>query len=42
MSKVTALYSTTTEPKLARCQPWAQTISLMRWEQSPVARLKNY
>jgi len=31
--KVIAPYSTTTEPKLARCQPRAQTISRMRWEQ---------
>ena len=40
--KVIAFYSTTTEPKLARCRPRAQTISPMRWEQSPVARLKKY
>jgi len=30
MLKVIAPYSTTTEPKLARCQPCAQTIVLMR------------
>jgi len=29
MLKVIAPYSTTTEAKLARCQPRAQTISLM-------------
>jgi len=29
MLKVIAPYSTTTEPKLARCQPRTQTISLM-------------
>ena len=34
MLKLIALYSITTEPKLARCQPRAQTISPMRWEQS--------
>jgi len=42
MLKVFVLYSTTTIPKSACCQPHAQTISPMRWEQSLVARLKNY
>jgi len=37
-----AFYSTITKPKLAPCQPRAQTISPVRWEQSPVARLQNY
>jgi len=40
--KVIAFYSTTNEPKLARCRPRAWTIRPMRWEQSPVARFKNY
>jgi len=30
MLKVIAPYSTTTEPKLARCQPRVQTVALMR------------
>jgi len=41
MLKVTAPYSTTTEPKLARCQPRAQTIILMLGK-SPVARFNKY
>jgi len=39
--KVIAFYSTTNEPKLARCRPRTWTISPMRWEQSPVARFKK-
>jgi len=31
--KLIAPYATTIEPKLARCQPCAQTISAMCWEQ---------
>jgi len=38
MIKVIAFYSATTEPKLARCQPSAATVS--RWEQSPVGRFR--
>jgi len=33
MLKVIASYATTTDPKLTRCQPRAQEISPMRWEQ---------
>jgi len=33
MFKVIAPYATTTQPKFTGCQPWAQTISPMRWEQ---------
>jgi len=42
MLKVIAPYSTTTESKLARCQPRAQTISLMLGNKSPVARFNKY
>jgi len=42
MLKVTAPYSTTTEPKLARCQPRAQTINLVLGNRSPVAHFKIY
>jgi len=42
MLKVIAPYSTTTEPKLARCQPRAQTISLMLGNKSLVARFNKY
>jgi len=36
MLKVIALYSKTTEVKLARCQPRAAAVSPMHGEQSPV------
>jgi len=41
MLKVIAPYSTTAEPKLARWQPRAQTISLMR-RKRPLAGFNKY